>query len=264
MKTYGLGIAIWLVVLLGTPFGLQVWGEGSFPLLAVLGVLAQTGAVILVLRTAKTWRQVARLAVPVFILTWGIEWLGSSTGFPFGRYHYTALLQPQLLGVPLLIPLAWLMMLAPAWGVAQIIQTPLTPGPSPTGGEGRKIGRRFALAALSGLVFTAWDLYLDPQMVTRGLWVWETPGAYFGIPWSNYLGWWLSATLLTLVVRPRDLPARPLLLIYALTWVLQAVALGMFWGQPGPALAGFVGMGIFIGLAVWRLRRAIRKVGESP
>jgi len=143
--------------------------------------------------------------------------------------------------MPLLIPPAWLMMLAPAWGVAQGILNGRGGAPS--------------FAVLSGLAFTAWDLYLDPQMAARDLWVWHTPGGYFGIPWSNYFGWWLSATALTLLLRPQNLPVRPILRIYALTWVLQVVGLGVFRGQPGPALAGFAGMGIFVGLALWRLRR---------
>lgn len=49
------------------------------------------------------------------------------------------------------------------------------------------------LAALGGLVMTAWDLAMDPMMVAAGNWVWETDGAYFGIPLQNYWGWWLTA-----------------------------------------------------------------------
>jgi hypothetical protein len=32
---------------------------------------------------------------------------------------------------------------------------------------------------------------------------------------------------------------------------LDAVGLGLFWGQPGPALTGFVGMGLWVVL-FWR------------
>ena len=50
------------------------------------------------------------------MIGWTAEAIGSKTGFPFGAYHYTDRLQPQLLGVPLLIPLAWLMMLPARMG----------------------------------------------------------------------------------------------------------------------------------------------------
>ena len=65
---------------------------------------------------AEVLAAVVALAIPA--MGWAIEYLGSTTGFPFGRYHYTDRLQPQLGHVPLLIPLAWLMMLPPAWAVA--------------------------------------------------------------------------------------------------------------------------------------------------
>ncbi len=138
----------------------------------------------------------------------------------------------------MLIPLAWGMMLPPAWAVASALVDPR---------------RRLAFAAVAALAFTAWDLYLDPQMVARGLWVWAQPSGYFGIPWINFFGWWLTATVVTWCVAPRDLEAavRPLAVIYTLTWLLQAVGQGVFWGQPGPAAVGFVAMGVFAVL-FWR------------
>jgi putative membrane protein len=30
------------------------------------------------------------------------------------------------------------------------------------------------------------------MMVAGGHWVWEQPGAYFGVPLQNYWGWWLT------------------------------------------------------------------------
>ncbi len=234
-------LAVWLAVLIATPISIWLAGESAFLRMANAGVLTQAAAVLLALAGRWPARRLATVSVMTLAGTWGVEWLGSSTGVPFGRYAYTGALQPQLGGVPLLIPLAWLMMLPPAWATADALLAPF---------RGR-LGRwqRPLSAALAGGAFTAWDLYLDPQMVARGLWVWERPGGYFGIPWVNFLGWWGAAALLTLLIRPADLPRRHLLVIYTLTWLFQAVGLGVFWGQPGPALAGFAGMGLFAGLA---------------
>jgi uncharacterized membrane protein len=88
-------------------------------------------------------------------------------------------------------------------------------------------------------------------MVARDLWVWAQPGGFFGIPWANYLGWWLSASLLTLLLRPSNLANLWLLIVYSLTWLFQGLGLAVFWRQPGPALAGFLGMGLFVILS-WR------------
>jgi putative membrane protein len=67
----------------------------------------------------------------------------------------------------------------------------------------------------------------------------------------NFGGWWLASSLITYLLRPRDLPARGLALVYSLTGMFQLVGLGIFWGQPLPALAGFTAMGIFSFL-FWR------------
>ncbi|MBN1313306.1 MAG: carotenoid biosynthesis protein [Anaerolineae bacterium] len=229
-------VILWLGVWIATPLVSDGAGVLSFSTMTVLGVLAQAATTIITLSFRWPTPRVIGASIAVAVATWLIEFIGSTWGVPFGHYYYTPVLRPQLGGVPLLIPLAWLMMLGPAWGMTASILRPV---------EGH-LGHRFAFAALAGLVFTAWDLYLDPQMVSHGLWVWENPGGYFGIPWVNFAGWWLSATLITLLVYPTDLPRRHLTIMYILTWLFQAAGLSLFWELPGPALVGFVGMGLFV------------------
>jgi uncharacterized membrane protein len=39
----------------------------------------------------------------------------------------------------------------------------------------------------------SWDLTIDPMMSTiNGNWVWHDGGSYFGVPVSNFLGWYLT------------------------------------------------------------------------
>ncbi len=47
------------------------------------------------------------------------EAVGLATGFPYGEYTYSDDLGPTLLGVPFLVPLAWLMMAWPSWLLAR-------------------------------------------------------------------------------------------------------------------------------------------------
>ena len=227
----------WLVSMISLPIVEWLLGERGLLAGVVLSVCLQAGLVVLLLGQAAGWPRAAAIAAIAIVVGWAAEAIGSKTGVPFGAYHYTARLQPQLLGVPLLIPLAWLMMLPPAWAVGQRI-------------VGRASGLAYVL--VSALAFTAWDLFLDPQMVHWGLWAWDQPGQYFGIPLVNYAGWVLVSALITLLAsafgRPLTL-GRPLLVVYTLTWLIETVGLILFWGMIGPALAGFVGMGLFVGLA---------------
>jgi hypothetical protein len=45
---------------------------------------------------------------------------------------------------------------------------------------------------LGSAALTAWDLFLDPQMVGEGYWTWAKRGVYRGIPLSNYVGWFVT------------------------------------------------------------------------
>jgi putative membrane protein len=230
---------LWLLGLIALPIARFIWADSGAIVAISISVIFQAALVLTILRQAWGTRRAAATAVTVIALTWAVEFIGSSTGFPFGRYSYTAALQPQLGHVPLLIPLAWLMMLPPAWAVAWLA-------------NGRRTGWRFVL--LSALALTAWDLFIDPQMVGWGYWEWHRPGLYFGIPLINFFGWALSGAIITAVVNPKNLPIHPLLLIYVVTWILQTLGQLFFWQMPGPALSGFVGMGLFIALA-WRAER---------
>ncbi|MBN1934918.1 MAG: carotenoid biosynthesis protein [Anaerolineae bacterium] len=231
-------VIAWLSAMIALPLIRQVWGEQAIRWGTTAGVLFQDAAVLIVLGTAWGWSKTALVAAAVAAMGWGIEFLGSHTGIPFGRYHYTDRLQPQLGRVPLLIPLAWLMMLPPSWAIADLIAG----------------NHKLAFILVSALAMTAWDFFLDPQMVDWGFWAWENPGGYClkcasgGIPWTNFVGWALASGLMTTILNPGNLPTTSLVLIYALTWILETIGLGMFWKQPYPALIGFVSMG---GMLAW-------------
>lgn len=229
----------WLLTMISIPIVRWTIGDEALHYGVIAGVLLQVAAVLSICHRAWGAATTARIASVVIPLSWLIERIGSTTGFPFGSYHYTEALSPLIAGVPAVIPLAWLMMLPPAWAIAYAI-------------TGAVRGWRFVL--VSGLALTAWDLFLDPQMVGWGYWVWETPGLYFGIPLVNFFGWALSAMLLTWVARPPIPPLPPLLFVYAAVWLLQSIGLSFFWQMPGPALFGFLAMGAFLAAALSRLQ----------
>lgn len=246
------GIALWLVgawvlTMIAIPILRWTLGDGVLHRGVTLSVCLLALAMVAALWQQWGGRGTVHLVLLVGILSWALEWVGSTTGFPFGSYHYTPLLQPQLAGVPVLIPLAWLMMLPPAWAVASLI----------TGGR-----RDWRFVLVSAAAFTAWDLFLDPQMVGWGYWVWANPGGYFGIPWVNFGGWLLGSALITGLVRPGPLSAPIFVTVYAITWFLQTVGQALFWQMPGPAIVGGIVMGSFLLLAYWSNQQSL--VGSYP
>jgi hypothetical protein len=106
-------IALWVLTMISLPIVGWTWGEAALIRGMSVGVLMQGIAVLAILASAWGWRKTITSFAIVGVLSYFAEFIGSKTGFPFGAYHYTDVLQPQLGGVPLLIPLAWMMMLPP-------------------------------------------------------------------------------------------------------------------------------------------------------
>lgn len=117
-------------------------------------------------------------ATATAIATGFIERFGTRTGVPFGRYAYTGALKPQIAHVPVIVPLAWFGMGLPSREVAHAAL-----------GDSSTPATRIALGSAA---MTAWDLFLDPQMVGEGFWAWARRGVYRGIPLSNFVGWFIT------------------------------------------------------------------------
>jgi putative membrane protein len=126
---------------------------------------------------------------------------------------------PKISGLPVLLALAWVGMGYLSWIVSLAL----------LGDENKPLlGRRIVLLPLvAGFVMTSWDLSMEAVWadVDHG-WVWRDGGSYFGVPISNFLGWFLTAYVFyqffALYLRGREpVPARashwlPAILFYAL------------------------------------------------
>jgi putative membrane protein len=188
----------------------------------------------------------------------GFEAVGLATGFPYGRYSYSDALGPTLLGVPFLVPLAWLMMAWPSWVLAELLVAPA-----------RVFRRRGARIAVATAVFAGWDVVLDPQLVQAGYWTWQHPHPGLPgiptVPLTNLAGWLLAGLVLmtaldVLVARSSVTDAlrvdatAPLL---ALGWMTLGGALAQagWLGLPGSAAWGAA---LAVPVAVALLRRQRR------
>ena len=222
--------------------------------LTVIIVVVFAGAA---LSHALVWRG-TRFATTLFVVTTlgglAIEVIGVSTGLPFGQYRYVDSLGMQVLGVPLVVALAWTMMAYPAYTVSEAIG----------GGTVRR-------AVVGGWALAAWDLFLDPQMVQAGHWQWQTSGwELAGIPISNYAAWFVVATVMMLALRALSVPAatavddRVPLVLYGWTFASSALAHAVFFGLPESALSGGIGMGVVVFALVLARAGHARGPGAHP
>lgn len=237
-------MGLWILTMIALPIARWIAGDEVIPTAVTIAAVMQASAVFAALLPQWGLRRTLTAFIIVAAVTWAAEAIGSRTGFPFGFYHYTEVLQPQIAGVPLLIPIAWFMLLPASWALAQIITRDM-----------QGLVGRVAFVLMSAAALTAWDLFLDPQMVGWNFWQWDEPGGYFGIPWVNYFGWLLVSALVTILVRPAPIRPMPLVLVYGIVWFLQTVGQAVFWGQIGPAIVGSIAMGSVMVLAYWRAQR---------
>ncbi len=132
------------------------------------------------------WKRAGLFFAVAAVVSYLLEETGVRTGLVYGPYHYSDMLGPKLGHVPVLIPLAWFMMIYPSWVTARALLR---------GVNTRTAAGIAALALVAAMVMTAWDTVMDPGMAAAGNWVWERGGAYFGVPLRNYFGWLLTTFL---------------------------------------------------------------------
>ena len=238
-------------------------------------------------------QRAALMAGSAFIISLGAEMFGVGTGLLFGNYTYSEQLGPRILGlVPLVIPVAWMMMLYPSYAIAKFL-TRSSRNPI-SGDASRDLSRseigflatlttKVVTTGIAALAMTAWDLSLDPRMVRDGNWVWHGGGPYFGIPISNFVGWFITACVIFILWQVID--SKPFghamrketrflvtqaainrrqksgfylahlpIYAYIIQWVAESMASIVFWGNPLVGVAVFIGMGIFSVPALLRLR----------
>ncbi|TVR89396.1 MAG: carotenoid biosynthesis protein [Spirochaetaceae bacterium] len=239
---------VWLAAMISLPLR-DIFGRAGARESAIRhAVVAQVLLVTVLSTRFLPPLAVVRVLIGVPLLGLLVEAIGTRTGFPFGVYRYTDRLQPQLLHVPLAIPAAWLMMMPPSWAVSAAL-------------TGTSSG--FAFVVVSAAAFTAWDLLLDPRMVGWGYWIWERPGRYpGGIPFTNFVGWFLAAGFITALTAPHVPPPRAelspvllLVLVYGIVWALETLGQAFFWRMKASAALGGTVMGALSLAAFFAIRR---------
>ncbi|MCB1496199.1 MAG: carotenoid biosynthesis protein [Bauldia sp.] len=174
----------------------------------------------------------AFFVVIVLVIGWGYETVSILTGFPFGHYHYTDLLGPKVGLVPVIIMPSYFSVGYLAWTIASVLL-----GKRDDGVSGAEL---WLLPILSAFVMVMWDLGMDPLSATiAGEWIWEQGGPYFGIPLTNYAGWFLCVFTFyfafALYLRARRGSAAVTVITTRAYWVLPILAYASitieYWGN---------------------------------
>jgi putative membrane protein len=122
----------------------------------------------------------------VWPLAFLAEFASTRTGIPFGLYHYTGDTRGRELfiaDVPFFDSLSFTFLAYASFCLARAV-----------------VKSRLAIALLAGAVMMLLDVVIDPVAVRGERWFlgrifwYPDGGPYFGVPLSNFAGWWLVGT----------------------------------------------------------------------
>ena len=152
------------------------------PILILLGTLVMRSPLVAGVLSLVDRRALLGLTVLVGY-AYAIEIVGVLTGIPYGEFTYAIDLGPMLAGVvPLGLPVFFMPLVLNGYLLCLLLLG--------------KRAERTAIRLLSVIATVlAIDLVLDPGAVAIGFWTYPAGGLYYGVPWTNYAGWVLSATV---------------------------------------------------------------------
>src|SRR5437660_7387667 len=137
------------------------------------------------------WRRTLVFGAAVWPLAWLAEFASTRVGFPFGLYHYTGITRGRELhigNVPFMDSLSFTFLAYASFCLARAALAGRRPP-------------RWVQALVTGLLMTALDVVIDPLAVRGDRWflgrIFYYPGGgvYFGVPLSNFAGWWIVGAL---------------------------------------------------------------------
>ena len=176
--------------ILAAAYALALVANISFGLGIPIGVVLLISVVFALVHGAVRygWTGIVAFIVISLVVSNILENTSILTGFPFGHYHYTDALGPKLFLVPLLIGPAYFANGYFAWVIGNVLVGEVRRGSSAL--------LTFAVPFIAAFVMVMWDLTLDPKASTiQHQWIWEQGGGYFGVPLTNYLGWFFTVYL---------------------------------------------------------------------
>ena len=184
-------LALWmLLIVYGLSRILQVY-PGPVPMLGIVVLHVVPAALFALIHGSIAYRLRTILIFIVICVVVGniFENVGVRTGFPYGPYYFTSLMGPKILEVPVFLGLAYVGMAYISWTLARLIlgvaQRPLA-------------GAQVTIVPLTAaIIMVAWDVCMDPIWSTiLHAWIWLRGGSYFGVPLSNFLGWYLAVYII--------------------------------------------------------------------
>lgn len=151
--------------------------------------------------TRLGWRRTAWFTAIAYVVAFAAELSSTRNGFPFGLYHYIDTTRDRELwisNVPFWDSLSFTFLCYLGWRLGVLLYAPLVIGRGEFQvAETRAIATSWRVAVTGAMLMTWLDVVIDPLTVLGDRWflgkIYYYPdgGLYFGVPLSNFAGWFL-------------------------------------------------------------------------
>jgi len=160
------------------------------------------------------WRKTLWFTVAGYLIAFLSEFSSINTGIPYGWYYYIETTKGQELwiaGVPFFDSLSYVFLAYCSYSAALLTVSPVKAWRwNLVTLETRAIRRSFSVLLLGSLYQVFLDIVIDPVALQGKRWFlgqiygYREPGIHFGVPLSNYVGWWVVSFLLVFALQRID------------------------------------------------------------
>ncbi len=160
------------------------------------------------------WKKTFCFTVTGYLIAFLSEYSSINTGIPYGWYYYidtTKMQELWIAGVPFFDSLSYVFLTYCSYTAALLTVSPVrTCGWGLVTLETRAIRRSFAVLLLGSLYQVFLDIVIDPVALQGERWFlgqiygYREAGVHFGVPLSNYIGWWIVSLLLIFALQRID------------------------------------------------------------
>jgi uncharacterized membrane protein len=160
------------------------------------------------------WRKALWFTVVSYLIAFLSEFSSINTGFPYGWYYYIDISRDRELwiaGVPFFDSLSYVFLAYCSYTAALLVVSPVKAWRwNFVILETCAIRRSLAVLFLGSLFQVFLDIIIDPVALQGRRWFlgqiygYQVEGTHFGVPLSNYAGWWLTSICLVLALQVID------------------------------------------------------------
>lgn len=206
------------------------------------------------------------------------EVLGVKYGWIYGHYYYNPMLTPAFFGlVPVINVLSWALIIYISYVFANII---LDYGKNRFNPKNESslvvIIVLILISMISAMVATNLDMLIDPVVVATHAWFWIDGGEYFGIPISNFVGWFVVVFAVSFIFRVIELMmdkksfateetpthSATIISLYIMFLLIYGYT-ALLIGRPEYLLVGVTAMGPFILITILITYLKFKKEGKK-